>query len=100
MSAKRLETIDVVADVATGARARRFRGGSEARARRCRYVSRVLAGTRGRARGFAPQAPPEVRIGRCTLRGAGDAKRLLKRRESAREARAGARETVMLRPRF
>ena len=50
MAAKRLETFDVVADVATGARARRFRGGSEARARRSRYVSRVSAGTRGRAR--------------------------------------------------
>ena len=49
MSAKRLETFDVVADVAS-ARARRFRGGSEARARRSRYVSRVSAGTRGRAR--------------------------------------------------
>ena len=31
-SANPLETFDVVADVATGARARRFRGGSEARA--------------------------------------------------------------------
>ena len=49
-SANPLETLDVVADVATGARARRFRGGSEARARRSRYVSRVSAGTRGRAR--------------------------------------------------
>ena len=41
-------------------------------------------------------APPEVRVGRCTLRGAGDAIQPLKRRESARKARAGARETVML----
>ena len=44
-----LEPVDVVAEIAS-ARARRFRGGSEARARRSRYVSRVLAGTRGRAR--------------------------------------------------
>ena len=115
MSAKRLETFDVVADVAS-ARARRFRGGSEARARRSRYVSRVLAGTRGRARvrgllrttlrpqrrlrapsmRSTPSAPsPEARVGRWTLRGAGDAKQPLKRRESARKAGAAARETVM-----
>ena len=34
--------------------------------------------------------PPEARDGRCTLRGAGDAIQLLKRRESARKVRAGA----------
>ena len=116
-SANPLETLDVVADVATGARARRFRGGSEARARRSRYVSRVLAGTRGRARvrgllrarilrpqrrlrtlsmRSTPLAPsPEARVGRCVLWGAGDAKQPLKRRESARKARAAARETAM-----
>ena len=43
-----------------------------------------------------PSAPsPEARVGRCTLRVAGDAKQPLKRRESARNAHAGARETVM-----
>ena len=93
-----------------------FGGGSEARARRSRYVSRVLAGTRGRARvrgllrtcsrpqrrlrapsmRSTPSAPsPEARVGRWTLRGAGDAIQPLKRRESARKARAAARETVM-----
>ena len=39
--------------------------------------------------------PAETRDGRCTLRGAGDAIQPLKRRESARKARAGSRETVM-----
>ena len=39
--------------------------------------------------------PPEARVGRCTPRWAGDAIQPLKRRESARKARAGARETVM-----
>jgi len=38
---------------------------------------------------------PEARVGRWTPRGAGDAKQPRKRRESARRARAGARETVM-----
>ena len=116
MSAKRLETFDVVADVAS-ARARRFRGGSEARARRSRYVSRVLAGTRARARvrgllrthvlrpqrrlrapsmRSTPSAPsPEARGGRWTLWGAGDAKQPRKRREK-RRARAAACELVML----
>ena len=43
-----------------------------------------------------PSAPsPEARGGRWTLWGAGDAKQPRKRRESARKARAGARETVM-----
>ena len=43
-----------------------------------------------------PSAPtPEARVGRCTLRGASDAIQPLKRRESARKARAAARETVM-----
>ena len=91
-----------------------FGGGSEARARRSRDVSRVLAGTRGRARvrgllrtrpqrrlrapsmRSTPSAPsPEARVGRWTPRWAGDAIQPLKGRESAREARAGARETVM-----
>ena len=93
-----------------------FGGGSEARARRSRYVSRVLAGTRGRARvrgllrttlrpqrrlrapsmRSTPSAPsPEARVGRWTPRWAGDAIQPLKRRESARKARAAARETVM-----
>ena len=44
-----------------------------------------------------PSAPsPEARVGRWTLRGAGTAIQPLKRRESARKARAAARETVML----
>ena len=44
-----------------------------------------------------PSAPtPEARVGRWTLRGAGNAIQPLKRRASARKARAGARETAIL----
>ena len=116
MSAKRLETFDVVADVAS-ARARRFRGGVRgARAPlqvwKSRFGGYAWAGARQGAfahvlRDFngvfrapsmrsTPSAPsPEARVGRWTPRWAGDAIQPLKRRENAREARAGARETVM-----
>ena len=115
MSAKRLETFDVVADVAR-ARARRVRGGvrgarTPLQVCKSRFGGYAWAGARqgAFAHDFATStasssafdalntfgASPEARDGRCTPRGAGDAKRPPKRRESARRARAGARETVM-----
>ena len=114
MSAKRLETIDVVADVAS-ARAHRFRGGvrgARAPLQVCKSRLGGYAWAGARQGAFAhvlrdfngvfrapsmrstPSAPsPEARVGRCVLRGAGDAKQPLKPGESARKARAGARET-------
>ena len=115
MSAKRFEPIDVVADVAS-ARARRFRGGVRGarapllvcKSRFGRYAwagarqgafAHVLTTSTASSGAFdalnAPAPSPEARVGRCALRGAGDAKQPRKRRESARRARAGARETVM-----
>ena len=76
----------------------RFGGYAWAGARRGAFAHDFASSTAssGALDALKPSAPPpEARVGRWTLRGAGDAIQPLKRRESARKARAGARETVM-----
>ena len=115
-SAKRLETIDVVAEIAS-ARARRFRGalpGARAPLQVCkpRFGGYAWPGARrgAFANDFAASTASSGALDALNAFGAnprgarramdskGDGQRdpSLGRRESARKARAGARETVML----